>query len=172
MHQLHDGFLAFEPRGRHDGDVSRPHVLDDVSKAIIEQLQQDGRRPYAAIGKAVGLSEAAVRQRVARLVDSGVMQVVAVTDPMQVGFPRAAMVGMHVDGDLEEAADRLAAMPEIDYLVICAGGFDILAEVVAENDDHLLEIINRKIRAIPSIRSTQTFVYLKLRKQIYTWGTR
>jgi Lrp/AsnC family transcriptional regulator for asnA, asnC and gidA len=147
-------------------------VLDDVSKAIIEQLQQDGRRPYAAIGKAVGLSEAAVRQRVARLVDSGVMQVVAVTDPMQVGFPRAAMVGMHVDGDLEEAADRLAAMPEIDYLVICAGGFDILAEVVAENDDHLLEIINRKIRAIPSIRSTQTFVYLKLRKQIYTWGTR
>ncbi len=147
-------------------------MLDDVSKAIIEQLQQDGRRPYAAIGKAVGLSEAAVRQRVARLVDSGVMQVVAVTDPMQVGFPRAAMVGMHVDGDLEEAADRLAAMPEIDYLVICAGGFDILAEVVAENDDHLLEIINRKIRAIPSIRSTQTFVYLKLRKQIYTWGTR
>ncbi len=100
------------------------------------------------------------------------MQVVAVTDPMQVGFPRAAMVGIHVDGDLEEAADRLAAMPEIDYLVICAGGFDILAEVVAENDDHLLEIINRQIRAIPSIRSTQTFVYLKLRKQIYTWGTR
>lgn len=147
-------------------------MLDDVSKAIIEQLQQDGRRPYAAIGKAVGLSEAAVRQRVARLVDSGVMQVVAVTDPMQVGFPRAAMVGIHIDGDLEEAADRLAAMPEIDYLVICAGGFDILAEVVAENDDHLLEIINRKIRAIPSIRSTQTFVYLKLRKQIYTWGTR
>jgi Lrp/AsnC family transcriptional regulator for asnA, asnC and gidA len=152
--------------------VNRPPVLDDVSKAIIEQLQQDGRRPYAAIGKAVGLSEAAVRQRVARLVDSGVMQVVAVTDPMQVGFPRAAMVGIHVDGDLEEAADRLAAMPEIDYLVICAGGFDILAEVVAENDDHLLEIINRQIRAIPSIRSTQTFVYLKLRKQIYTWGTR
>ena len=152
--------------------MSRPVVLDDVSKAIIEQLQQDGRRPYAAIGKAVGLSEAAVRQRVARLIDAGVMQVVAVTDPLQVGFPRAAMIGIHVEGDLEEVADTLATMAEINYLVICAGGFDILAEVIAENDDHLLEIINRKIRAIPAIRSTQTFVYLKLRKQIYTWGTR
>ena len=149
-----------------------PTPLDDVSKAIIEQLQQDGRRPYATIGKAVGLSEAAVRQRVTRLIESGVMQVVAVTDPMQVGFPRAAMIGVHVEGDVEEVADALARMKEIDYLIICAGGFDILAEVVAENDDHLLEIINRKIRAIPAVRSTETFVYLRLRKQIYTWGTR
>lgn len=149
-----------------------PTPLDDVSKAIIEQLQQDGRRPYATIGKAVGLSEAAVRQRVTRLIESGVMQVVAVTDPMQVGFPRAAMIGIHIEGDVEAVADSLARMKEIDYLIICAGGFDILAEVVAENDDHLLEIINRKIRAIPAVRSTETFVYLRLRKQIYTWGTR
>jgi Lrp/AsnC family transcriptional regulator for asnA, asnC and gidA len=146
--------------------------LDDVSKAIIEQLQQDGRRPYAAIGKAVGLSEAAVRQRVQRLQDSGVMQIVAVTDPMQVGFSRSAMIGIRVEGDAEAVADKLEAMPEVDYLVVCAGNFDILAEVVAEDDDHLLEVINRRIRAIPEVRSTETFVYLKLRKQIYTWGTR
>ena len=146
--------------------------LDEGSKGIIEQLQQDGRRPYAAIGKAVGLSEAAVRQRVQRLQDAGVMQIVAVTDPLQVGFARSAMIGIRVDGDAEAVADQLAAMPEVDYLVVTAGSFDILAEVVAENDDHLLEVVNRRIRAIDSVRETQTFVYLKLRKQIYTWGTR
>lgn len=146
--------------------------LDDVSKAIIEQLQQDGRRPYATIGKAVGLSEAAVRQRVQRLQESGVMQIVAVTDPLQVGFSRAAMIGVRVEGDAEAVADQMALMAEVDYLVVCAGNFDILAEVVAEDDDHLLEVINRQVRAIPGVRSTETFVYLKLRKQIYTWGTR
>jgi Lrp/AsnC family transcriptional regulator for asnA, asnC and gidA len=146
--------------------------LDDVSKGIIEQLQQDGRRPYAAIGKAVGLSEAAVRQRVQRLQESGVMQIVAVTDPMQMGFARAAMIGVRVDGDVEVVADQLEHMPEVDYLVVTAGSFDILAEIVAEDDDHLLEVINRRIRAIPGVRSTETYVYLKLRKQIYTWGTR
>ena len=146
--------------------------LDDVAKKIVEQLQQDGRRPYAAIGKAVGLSEAAVRQRVQRLVDSGVIQIVAVTDPMQVGFPRAAMLGIRVDGDISVVADSLAELDEVDYVVITAGAFDILAEVVCEDDDHLLEIMNNKIRAITGVRSTETFVYLKLRKQIYTWGTR
>lgn len=146
--------------------------LDDVSKAIIEQLQEDGRRPYATIGKAVGLSEAAVRQRVQRLQDAGIMQIVAVTDPLQVGFSRAAMIGIRVEGDVEEVADTLESMPEVDYLVVCAGSFDILAEIVAEDDDHLLEVINRRIRAIDGVRSTETFVYLKLRKQIYTWGTR
>jgi Lrp/AsnC family transcriptional regulator for asnA, asnC and gidA len=150
----------------------RPVPLDTAAKAIIEQLQQDGRRPYATIGRAVGLSEAAVRQRVQRLVDSGVIQIVAVTDPMQVGFPRAAMMGIRVDGDLTAVADALAALDEVDYVVITAGGFDILAEIVCEDDDHLLDIMNSKIRSIPGVRSTETFVYLKLRKQIYTWGTR
>jgi len=147
-------------------------ALDDVSKAIIEQLQQDGRRPYATIAKAVGLSEAGVRQRVQRMIDSGVMQVVAVTDPMQVGFPRAAMIGIRVEGDLEAVADKVQALPEVDYLVITAGQYDLLAEIVCEDDDHLLETLNRHIRAIPGVRETETFVYLKLRKQIYHWGTR
>jgi Lrp/AsnC family transcriptional regulator for asnA, asnC and gidA len=154
-----------------DGERAAP-PLDDVSKAIIEQLQQDGRRPYATIGKAVGLSEAAVRHRVQRLIDSGVMQVVAVTNPLQVGFPRAAMIGITVEGDLEAVAAEVEALAEVDYLVICAGGFDLMAEVVAEDDDHLLEILNRHIRPILGVKRTETFVYLQLRKQIYTWGTR
>jgi len=162
------------PRDRGTGPtpVAPPVVLDEVSKAIIDQLQEDGRRPYATIATAVGLSEAAVRQRVQKLKDLGVMQIVAVTDPLQVGFPRAAMIGISVDGDVEAVADKIAGLSEVDYLVICAGGYDLLAEVVCEDDDHLLEVINRRVRAIPGVRHTETFVYLKLRKQIYTWGTR
>jgi Lrp/AsnC family transcriptional regulator, regulator for asnA, asnC and gidA len=152
-------------------DRSRP-VLDEVSKAIIEQLQQDGRRSYAAIGKVVGLSEAAVRQRVQRLVDHGIMQVVAVTDPLELGFSRQALIGIRATGDLEPVADALVAMDEVDYVVLAAGSFDILAEVVAESDEHLLEIVTKRIRAIPEVLSTETFVYLKLRKQTYSWGVR
>ena len=150
-----------------------PHVLlDDVGKAIVEQLQQDGRRSYATIARAVGLSEAAVRQRVARLQETGVIQIVAVTDPLQLGFRRQAMVGVRADGDIVAVADALAEMPEIDYLVITAGSFDVLVEAVCEDDDHLLELVGRRIRAVPGVRSTETFVYMKLRKQHYNWGTR
>ncbi|HEY7047463.1 MAG TPA: Lrp/AsnC family transcriptional regulator [Jatrophihabitantaceae bacterium] len=145
---------------------------DDVSKAIIEQLQEDGRRPYAAIGKAVGLSEAAVRQRVQKLVDSGVMQIVAVTDPMQVGFHRQAMVAISATGDIESIAKRLSAVPEVVYLVVIAGSFDVLAEIVVTDDDHLLELINEQIRTIPGVLRTETFLYLKLTKQTYNWGAR
>lgn len=146
--------------------------LDDVSKAIIEQLQQDGRRSYAAIGKVVGLSEAAVRQRVQRLIEAGVMQVVAVTDPLELGFARQAMIGVRVTGPLEEIAEQLVAFDEVDYVVVTAGSFDLLVEAVCESDDHLLELISQKIRTVPGVVSTETFMYLKLKKQTYSWGVR
>ena len=157
---------------RHYGSMAKPMHLDDVSRAIIEQLQEDGRRPYASIGKAVGLSEAAVRQRVARLTESGVMQIVAVTDPLQVGFNRAAMIGIEVDGDIEKVAEALSKFPETDYVVITAGSFDILCEVVCDDDDSLLELINRRIRALPGVRRTESFMYLTFAKHVYTYGTR
>ncbi|MFA5606594.1 MAG: Lrp/AsnC family transcriptional regulator [Leucobacter sp.] len=146
--------------------------LDSTSKAIIEQLQIDGRRSYAEIGKAVGLSEAAVRQRVQKLTDAGVMQIVAVTDPLRLGFNRQAMLGIRVSGDTRVVADRLAEMAEVDYVVLSAGSFDILAEVVCENDDALIELLNGKIRELDGVASTETFVYLQLNKQKYDWGTR
>ncbi|WP_134738633.1 Lrp/AsnC family transcriptional regulator [Nocardioides sp. 503] len=149
-----------------------PVVLDQVSKAIVEQLQQDGRRSYAAIGKVVGLSEAAVRQRVQRLVEGGVMQVVAVTDPLQLGFARQAMIGVSVHGPLESVADALAELDEVDYVVVTAGRYDLLVEVVCETDEHLLELISSKIRSLEGVVSTETFMYLKLRKQTYSWGVR
>lgn len=147
------------------------YVMDATSKAIIEQLQEDGRRSYAAIGKAVGLSEAAVRQRVQKLVEAKVMQVVAVTDPLQLGFTRQAMIGIRSHGDLVATADRIATMPAVDYCVVAAGSFDILAEVVCASDEDLLDIIN-EIRSIEGVRESETFLYLSLRKQEYNWGTR
>jgi len=152
--------------------VAKRLQLDAVSKAIIEQLQTDGRRSYAEIGKAVGLSEAAVRQRVQKLTESGVMQVVAVTDPMQLGFYRQAMIGIRVSGDTTLVAEALGALTAVDYVVLTAGSFDILAEVVCENDDDLIDLLNKQIRAIDGVQSTETFVYLKLFKQLYNWGTR
>ena len=146
--------------------------LDEMSKAIIEKLQQDGRRSYAAIGKSVGLSEAAVRQRVQRLVDSGVMQIVAVTDPMQLGFSRQAMIGVRCQGDATKVAEKLAKIDAVAYVVLTAGTFDAIVEVVCEDDAELLELLNTAIRAVPGVMSTETLVYLKLVKQQYNWGTR
>jgi len=160
-----------QPRNRRSGDLTGSRVsLDDTSKAIIEQLQQDGRRAYAAIGKAVGLSEAAVRQRVQKLIDTGVVQIVAVTDPQQIGFARELMIGINVDGDVEATAEILGDIPELVYVVITAGSFDLLVEAVVKDDAHLLELINDRIRKVPGVRRTETFMYLKLKKQTYNWG--
>ena len=157
------------PTAPHPG-AEITHV-DSTNKAIIEQLQEDGRRSYAAIGKAVGLSEAATRQRVQRLIEARVMQVVAVTDPIQMGFKRQAMIGVKTNGDITVVADRLSELSEVDYCVVVAGTFDILAVVVAASDDDLLRIVNA-IRRVEGVSATETLLYLSLRKQEYNWGTR
>lgn len=146
--------------------------LDATSKRIIEIMQEDGRASYAAIAKEVGLSEAAARVRVQRLLDAGIMQVVAVTDPTQVGFTRQAMLGVRTEGDLAAVTERLSAFEEVSYVVTTAGSFDLLVEVVCEDDDHLLDLLGRRVRSVPGVLSTETFVYLKLNKQRYNWGTR
>ena len=147
-------------------------ILDDVSKAIIEKLQTDGRTSYATIAKSVGLSDAAVRVRVQRLLENDVMQIVAVTDPLQLGFTRQAMIGIKADGDTQLVAKRLADMHEVTYVVTTAGSFDLIIEVVCEDDEELLDLVSRHIRLLPGVVSTETFVYLKLNKQHYNWGTR
>lgn len=149
--------------------MKRVSPLDEVDRAIIEQLQRDGRLPYTKLGTAVGLSEAAVRQRVQRLLDSGVMQVVAVTDPLSIGLRRMAMVGVRAEGDLDLVAERIGSIDKVEYIVITAGSFDVLAEVVVPDDQELLELVN-KIRAIKGVRSTESFIYLRLAKQTYAWG--
>ena len=148
-----------------------PARLDATAKRIIELLQEDGRISYAAIAKAVGLSEVAARARVQKLLYSEIMQIVAVTDPTQVGFTRQAMIGVRTEGDLTKVGDRLAAVKEVDYVVTTAGSFDLLVEVVCEDDPHLLDVI-RRVRELEGVLSSETFVYLKLNKQHYNWGTR
>ena len=149
-----------------------PEALDDADKAIVELLQQDGRLSYTRIAATVGLSEAAVRTRVQRLIADNVVQVVGVTDPLRLGFRRQAMVGVKTEGDIEAVADTLAAIPEIDYVVFVSGSYDLLFEIVCEDDDHLLSLLNDKIRTIPGVRTTDTYTYLRLHNQTYAWGTR
>ena len=149
---------------------SRAPNLDDTGKRIIELLQGDGRMSYSAIAKDVGLSEAAVRHRVQKLIEGGVVQIVAVTDPIQMGFARQAMIGIKVTGNVQEVAAELGAMDELDYIVITTGRFDILAELVAESDEELLDIISRRVSMIEGVITTETFVYMRLVKQTYAWG--
>jgi Lrp/AsnC family transcriptional regulator for asnA, asnC and gidA len=151
---------------------SRPAiVIDEIDKAIIRELQLDGRTAYAKLGPAVGLSQAAVRQRVQRLIESSVMQVVAVTDPLTLGFGLQAMVGVKVDGDLRVVAAKLAQVDEVAYVVVTSGRFDLLVEVVCRDNEQLLALVNDVVRAIPGVRTTETFTYLHLEKQTYSWGT-
>jgi Lrp/AsnC family transcriptional regulator for asnA, asnC and gidA len=146
-------------------------VLDDIDKAIIRELQLDGRTPYAKLGPAVGLSQAAARQRVQRLIENGVMQVVAVTDPLMLGFKLEALIGVEVDGDLRAVASKLAEVDNVDYVVVTTGRFDLVVEVVCRDHGELLNLINDVVRAIPGVRATETFTYLHLEKQTYSWGT-
>ncbi|MGI8753911.1 MAG: Lrp/AsnC family transcriptional regulator [Acidimicrobiales bacterium] len=145
--------------------------LDVLSKRIIEQLQEDGRRSYAAIARAVGLSEAATRLRVQRLLDERIVQIAAVTDAAAIGFHRQAMLGVNVYGDIGPVAEKLVGVGEAEYVVVCAGRFDILVELICEDDAHLLRVVD-EVRVVPGVRSTETFVYLKLAKENYQWGTR
>jgi len=158
---------------------SRPRngrVTEDVSvldKRIIEHLQSDGRRPFTQIALDLGVSEAAVRARTNRLIDRGILQVVGVTDPLKLGFHQMAMIGIRCESSkLIEVAERLAAMPEVDYVVITAGSYDLLIETVCEDNEALLIFLAERLRAIDGVRDTETFVYLRLVKQTYQYGTR
>lgn len=146
--------------------------LDDVAKQIIAELQKDGRTPFAAIAKKLGLSEGAIRQRYSKLKELGLIQVVAVTDPMQLGFERQAMIGIGVTGRIEPVADAVQVLPEVTYVVITAGPYDLLVEVVCESDEHMLDLISNKIRRVEGVSQTDALMYLQLRKQTYSWGVR
>jgi Lrp/AsnC family transcriptional regulator for asnA, asnC and gidA len=160
-----------EPRGRLAN--GRALEISELDKRIIEHLQADGRRPYTQIAADLGVSEAAVRARTNRLMEKGILQVVGVTDPLKVGFHQWAMIGVKCEADrLIEVAEEIARFPETDYVVVTAGTYDILVEAVAEDNDALLRFLAERLRKIPGVRETETFVYLRLMKQTYQWGTR
>ena len=147
----------------------RGTTVDEIDSSIIEQLQLDGRVSYTKLGAAIGLSEAAARQRVQRLIDGGVIQIVAVTNPLSLGYRRMAMIGVRAEGPTDVIATALEAFADIEYLVVTAGSFDLMCEVVVPDDATLLDVTNR-IRAVPGVSTTETFIYLALIKQNYAWG--
>ena len=150
----------------------RPDELSELDKRIIEHLQEDGRRAFTQIAAALGVSEAAVRARTNRMVERGILQVVGVADPGKLGFQQA-LIGVRCEpGRLLEVADALAAMSEVDYVVVTAGRFDILIEAVAEDNEGLLAFLNERLQRVPGVRDTETFTYLRLVKQTYQFGTR
>ncbi len=153
------------------GPVSRGRRLDAVDAALIEALQKDGRTSFRRIAADTGVSEATIRARFARLCRDDILQVTGVTNPLGLGFEAIAMVGIRVTGPPGPVADRISSWDEVGYVVVTAGQFDVIAEVVCENSQHLLETTNR-IRAIDGVVTTESFVYLELWKQRYDWGTR
>jgi Lrp/AsnC family transcriptional regulator for asnA, asnC and gidA len=157
---------SIQPNGR------RP-ILDDLDKAIIKCLQLDGRRPYAQIGRELEVPEATVRQRAERLISRGVVQIVGVTDPLAMGFQQPALIGLKVEpGRLDEIAQQIGALEEVTYLVVTAGRFDLVCEVVCADNDHLLRVLTEQLAAIDGIRSTETLVELRFVKESYQWGAR
>jgi Lrp/AsnC family transcriptional regulator for asnA, asnC and gidA len=144
--------------------------LDETDAAIIVLLQQDGRRPYGELGEVVGLSEAATRQRVNRLRESGLMRIVAVTDPVALGRGVVATIGLRVNGDTREAAARLAQIAEIEYVVVTAGAFDVIVELVCASEEELLGVLNDEIRSIAEVREIETFMHLRTQKNVFAWG--
>ena len=153
------------------GAVGRPRSLDPVDRGIIEALQENGRTAFRAVASRVGVAEATVRSRYARLVDDGILQVTGVTNPLGLGFEAMAMLGIKTTGDQEPVADTIAGWEETSYVVVTAGRFDVLAEVVCTDRHHLLDLTSR-IRAVEGVVTTETFLYLDLAKQVYAWGTR
>ena len=155
------------------GSSGRRPLLDDLDKSIIKALQLDGRRPYAQIGRELKVPEATVRQRAERLITRGVVQVVGVTDPLAMGFGQPAFIGLHADASrIEQVADAVAALDEVTYVVITAGRFDMICEVVCEDNEHLLRVLSEELARIDGVKSTETMVELRFVKESYRWGTR
>ena len=147
--------------------------ISELDKRVIEHLQRDGRRPFTQIAVDPEVSEATVRSRTNRLVENGILQIVGVTDPLKLGFQQQAMIGVRCEAaQLMEAAAAISEFPEVDYLVVTAGAYDLLVEVVCEDNEALLGFLTQKLRQVAGVRETETFVYLRMVKQVYSWGTR
>ena len=149
-----------------DQHHSKNSSVDEIDQRIIEALQQDGRRPFTKIAADMGISEASVRQRVAHLINTQVMQIVAITNPVKLGFTMASMIGIRVSGErLLEAAQEISAFDEVIYLILCAGSFDILAEVVCQDNDHFLKFLTEKLYKVQGVQQAETYMYLRVYKQ-------
>jgi Lrp/AsnC family transcriptional regulator, regulator for asnA, asnC and gidA len=146
-------------------------AVDDTDRTIIELLQADGRMPFTKVAAQVGLTEGAIRQRVQRLTDAGVMQIVAVTDPLSLGVRRVAIIGARLDGDTDTVATSIAEYPEVEYLQATTGRYDVIFEVITDDDEHLMRLLST-LRSRDDVVEVESFMCLKLFKQTFSWGAR
>jgi Lrp/AsnC family transcriptional regulator for asnA, asnC and gidA len=163
--------LRSGPERSRRGAVTRAPAIDGIDKSIIEALQKNGRESFRRIARRVGVSEATVRARYQRLCSDGILQVTGVTNPLGLGFEAQAMVGVRTAGPPEPVAEEIARWAEADYVVVTAGQFDLLVELVCADRRHLLDLTNR-MRSLDGVVSTESFLYLELWKQLYDWGAR
>jgi len=146
-------------------------MLDEIDQAIISYLQYDGRAPFTQIAEYLNISEGAVRRRVKNLMDSGMMQVVAIVEPHSLGLDEGVLIGINVRANMtEEVADSVAKLPEVSYLFQAAGEFDLFAEVFCKDRNHFVSFLNTKLQKVPGIERTQSFLILKMHKLSYRWG--
>jgi Lrp/AsnC family transcriptional regulator for asnA, asnC and gidA len=151
------------------GPVAPAQRVDDLDRAIIEALQENGRESFRRIAARLDVSEGTIRARYARLTQDGILQVVAVTNPLGLGFDQA-LIGIKTGGPPSIVADEISRWPEADYVIVVAGRFDLVVEVVTSDRQELLELTNR-IRSLDGVVSTESFFYLEMWKQLYDWGT-
>ncbi len=146
--------------------------LDEIDRRLIEALQHDGRATYADLAELVNLSPAATRLRVQRLLDTGVVKIVGVTDPLALGYPVMAALGVRVERNVRDVADRIADIAGVIYVVLTSGSFDLLVEVLCEDSARLLNVIDDEIRAIDGVRSVESFTYFGIHTHRFVWGAR
>ncbi|MEU2233716.1 Lrp/AsnC family transcriptional regulator [Streptomyces vietnamensis] len=144
--------------------------MDEIDRAILRELQTDGRIPYAELGPKVGLSPSAARQRLQRLIDAKVVQVVGVTDPVAMGGQAMALLGVRVDGDPRTVADELARHEEVVYTVLTSGTFDLFVEVVCRRPAELLDVVNDVVRPIEGVTAVESFPYFGIHTHRFLWG--
>ncbi|MDX3452613.1 Lrp/AsnC family transcriptional regulator [Streptomyces sp. ME02-8801-2C] len=143
--------------------------MDEIDGAILRELQADGRIPYADLGPKVGLSPSAARQRLQRMIDAKVVQVVGVTDPMSMGGQAMALLGLRVDGDPRAVADELSRHDEVVYAVLTSGTFDLFAEVVCRRPHDLLDFVNDVVRPVEGIAAVESFPYFGIHTHRFLW---
>ncbi|MCT9931709.1 Lrp/AsnC family transcriptional regulator [Planotetraspora sp. A-T 1434] len=143
--------------------------LDEIDRIVLRELQQDGRISYTALAEATGLSAPAVRQRVQRLRDEGVVQIVGVTDPMALGLPVMALIGVRVDDDVHTVADRISELPGVIYVVLTSGSFDMFVEVVCKEPAELLAVLNDHVKRVPGVTRAEAFTYFGIHTHRFAW---
>ena len=145
--------------------------MDDLDKLILHTLQEDGRTPFTQIAKQAGVSETTIRTRYRNLIEEGIIRSVGIVDPYTLGFQAPALVGATVEpGTVDQVARAIAEIPEVSYLVMTLGRFDLMIEVFCRDLPHFTQLLTEQIQGIPGVASTETLMIARSYKLSYRWS--